>query len=90
MWPASLKRYYCRTKESIYRRKEFNSYSIGLGHTHGRRFFVRQDCALRKIEKGGGFCEGELNRGFTVDFLVAQEQKLGATVHLALLEHSHG
>ena len=55
----------------IYRRKEFNSYLIGLGHTHGRHFFVRQDCALRKIEKGGDFCEGELNRGFTVDFLVA-------------------
>ena len=55
----------------IYRRKEFNSYLIGLEHTHGRHFFVRQDCALRKIEKGGGFCEGELNGGFTVDFLVA-------------------
>ena len=55
----------------IYQRKEFNSYLIGLGHTHGRHFFVRQDCALRKIEKGGGFCEGETNRGFTVDFLVA-------------------
>ena len=28
------------TKESVYLRKEFNSYRTGLGHKHGRRFIV--------------------------------------------------
>ena len=28
------------TKESFYIRKELNSYRIGLGHQHGRRFIV--------------------------------------------------
>ena len=54
-------------------------------------FFVRQDCAQRKIEKGEGgglICEGELHRGLTVDFLVTREQNLGTTVHRALLDHS--
>ena len=44
-----------------------------------------------KLKRGGGglICEGELNKGFTVDFLTAREQKLGARVHWALLENSH-
>ena len=28
------------TNESVYVRKEFNSYGIGLEHQHGRRFIV--------------------------------------------------
>ena len=28
------------TKESVYRRKEFKSHRIRLGHQHGRRFIV--------------------------------------------------
>ena len=28
------------TKESVYKRKEFNSHGTGLGHKHGRRFIV--------------------------------------------------
>ena len=31
---------FMRTKESVYIRKEFNSYTIGVEHQHGRRFIV--------------------------------------------------
>ena len=38
------------TKESICKRKEFNSQGTGLGHQHGRRFIVLgHQCGRRDV-----------------------------------------